>query len=553
MYFSWQEMPFIPPRNLREAQAEVAIIGAGPVGLATALGLARHGVSCVVLEQRKTISEGSRALAMTRRSMQILDQLGVGAKVLEKALRWSEGWTFYGNHLVHSMNLAMPPNEKHGQTNLQQCWMEQLLLDELQRYPHARVMYQYTVTGLEQARDGVTLALTTPGGDLQFKCGYAVAADGPRGTTRKQVGIEYEGTSYSQRFVINDIICRESLPPGRRLFFSPPYLPGKTVLMHKAPFDMWRLDFQLLDDQDAQEEMLPERVHKRIRAHFELMGIAPNYELVLTSVYRANALSLPTYNSGRVLFAGDAAHQVPIFGGRGVNHGYEDAFNLAWKLADVCRGRAAPALLNTYTQERRGAILDTLAELTRTTIFITTPSAGMALVREAVLSLSVEENFLANLFDPYASAPYEYADSALNATAPASEDFGPRCGVGALAPDVDLGGGQGRLYDRFGIGFTLLHFLADNDAASLARDWQQSLALRGHAVQVIAVAIASEASQAAAGLYGARTGTTYILRPDNRIAGRWRGASLQVLDQALRRARLAQTADPVPANDGETR
>src|SRR5690606_20181461 len=118
-------------------------------------------------------------------------------------------------------------------------------------------------------------------------------------------------------------------------------------------------------------------------------------------VYKANAVSLPTYNTGRVLFAGDAAHQVPIFGGRGVNHGYEDAHNLAWKLARVIKGESDAQLLDSYTQERRGALLATLAELTRTTIFITTPSPGIALVREAILSLSLSENFLANLFDPY--------------------------------------------------------------------------------------------------------------------------------------------------------
>ncbi|WJJ95027.1 FAD-dependent monooxygenase [Neopusillimonas aromaticivorans] len=86
--------------------------------------------------------------------------------------------------------------------------------------------------------------------------------------------------------------------------------------MHGAPFDMWRLDFQLLDGQDADEEMQPEKVHARIKAHFDMMGLHNiDYELVLTSIYRTNALSLPTYNKGRVLFAGDAAHQVPIFGG----------------------------------------------------------------------------------------------------------------------------------------------------------------------------------------------------------------------------------------------
>lgn len=537
MYFSWKEMPLVPPADVMHRKPAVLVIGAGPVGLATALGLARHGVDSLVLETRDTISRGSRALAMNRRSMQILDHLGVGEQVLRQGLRWADGWTFYQDHLVHTMRLPQPAHEKHGQTNLQQCWMEQLLLDALARTGHAQVCYQHTVTDMATHGDGMRVSVHTPAGDYQVDAGYIVAADGPRGKARKWLGIDYEGTSYSQRFVINDIICKQPLPEGRRLFFSPPYLPGKTVLMHKAPYDMWRLDFQLMEDQDAETEMQPERVHQRIRAHFDLMQLQPDYELVLTSVYRANALSLPTYNRDRVLFVGDAAHQVPIFGGRGVNHGYEDAHNLAWKLAAVVQGAGTPALLDSYTQERRGALLDTLAELTRTTIFITTPSPGMSLVREAVLSLSIEENFVAKLFDPYASAPYDCVDSPLNATAEHSEDFGPRCRPGALAPDLAMPSDNGRLYDRFGPHFTVLQFGATGaDAPQEAAGLARSLSTSEQVVEVLWLAADGEAAE----LYGARPGTCYLIRPDHRIAGRWRAASAQVLQAALSRATGAQ-------------
>lgn len=532
MYFSWQQMPFVAPSAVADRRLPVLVIGGGPVGLATALGLARHGVRSLVLESRDTISQGSRALAMSRRSMQILDQLGIGAQVLAKGLRWSEGWTFYKDRLVHSMQLPVPPHEKHGQTNLQQCWMEQLLLDALEATDRSQVCFQHTVTGVEALHDAMRVSVATPEGTYQVDAAYIVAADGPRGSMRKWLGVEYEGTSYSQRFVINDIICKQPLPEGRRLFFSPPYLPGKTVLMHKAPFDMWRLDFQLLDDQDAESEMQPDRVHERIRAHFALMKLKPDYELVLTSVYRANALSLPTYNKGRVLFAGDAAHQVPIFGGRGVNHGYEDAFNLAWKLAAVVKGAALTSLLDSYTQERRGALLDTLAELTRTTIFITTPSPGMSLVREAVLSLSLEENFVANLFDPYASAPYDCVDSALNATAQDSEDFGRRCRPGALAPDFALPAGQTRLYDQLGAHFTLLHFTTSVADTQLAQELEHNRSSAQPPLKVITL----HADGDAGALYDARPGTCFLLRPDNRIAGRWRSPSPRQLQAGLAHA-----------------
>ena len=108
MYFSWNAMPLVPPADVMHRKPAVLIIGAGPVGLATALGLARHGVHSLVLETRDTISQGSRALAMTRRSMQILDHLGVGEQVLRQGLRWADGWTFYQDHLVHTMRLPQP-------------------------------------------------------------------------------------------------------------------------------------------------------------------------------------------------------------------------------------------------------------------------------------------------------------------------------------------------------------------------------------------------------------------------------------------------------------
>lgn len=535
MYFFWKEFPLIAPDNLVQQGAPVIIIGGGPVGLAIALGLARYGVPCTVLESRSTISTGSRALAMNRRSMQILDQLGIGSTVVDKGLRWSAGWTFYGKHLVHQMDIASPPHEKHGQTNLQQCWMEQLLLDAIHGNPLIEVRYQHEVVAIDPREDRVNLRVKTPAGEFKTYAHYLVAADGPRGTTRRAMGLDYEGTSYSQRFVINDIICRIPIPDGRRLFFSPPYLPGKTVLMHKAPFDMWRLDFQLMDDQDAEEEMKPDKVHERIRAHFELMGLKPDYELVLTSVYKANAVSLPTYNSGRVVFAGDAAHQVPIFGGRGVNHGYEDAHNLAWKLAFVVKGLAREDLLDTYTHERREAILHTLADLTKTTLFITTPSPGLALVREAVLSLSLSENFVGDLFDPYASKPYEPADSVLNSTSEPDSEFGEPCRPGALVPDMVIAPNGQRLYDLLGPYFTVLQF--GEQAPTIACSTNEPALSRetgGLPVQVVKL----PANGMAADLFDARPGTSYLIRPDNRIAGRWRRPNASWFSAAVRTAAL---------------
>jgi 3-(3-hydroxy-phenyl)propionate hydroxylase len=189
------------------------------------------------------------------------------------------------------------------------------------------------------------------------------------------------------------------------------------------------------------------------------------------------------------------------------------------------KGQSSSALLDTYTKERRGAILDTLAELTKTTLFITTPSPGIALVREAVLSLSLSENFLNNLFDPYASAPYDYVDSALNAELDPLDDFGHIARPGSLLPDVEIGSTGERLYEQFDAGFTVITFAANSKIT-------QSTFCSNPAASVLTLPVEGKV----ASLLDAKVGTTFLLRPDNRVAGRWRNWSDSLVHDAIEKA-----------------
>ncbi|MDB5913550.1 MAG: monooxygenase, partial [Ramlibacter sp.] len=154
----------------------------------------------------------------------------------------------------------------------------------------------------------------------------------------------------------------------------------------------------------------------------------------------------------------------------------------------------------------------------------TTPSPGIALVREAVLSLSTTDNFLSNLFDPYASPPYEYAQTPLNATPAQDDSFAPRCRCGSVAPDVALEQG-GRLHEKLGPWFTLLRFSDAQPSTSSAS--AAGMPLPRHELIL-------PPDSAAGRLYDARPGTVYLLRPDHRIAGRWRDATPGVLERASR-------------------
>lgn len=546
MYFQWNTMPYVPARD--GAHLPVVIVGGGPIGLAMAQALARRGVRSIVIEQRDRLSDGSRAVAYTRRTMQILDLLGVGDTVLKKGITWDRNTVSYGERRVYEMQLPQPEGEKHRMTNLQQCWLEQILVDALSEGGMSEVHWGCQVESLEQDSHGVRLAVSRKDGTrFTVSADYVVGADGARGSTRKHVGLEYQGARFEQRFVITDYHMRSSAPVGRQVWFSPPYAPGTTVLQHKEPFDIWRLDYQLRPEEDSEEELRPDRIEARLKAHLEMIGEKAPYEIIWTSVYRANAISLPSYRSGRVLFVGDAAHQIPIFGGRGINNGFLDVANLAWKLDFVLSGRAPERLLDSYDGERRPAILSTIEDLTKVTLYMTSPSPGVQLMRDAVLSLSLSERFVHALFDPFRLPAYPVLQIESDpVTAAASREFSGGAEVGQVLPDLPVRRCDGeardaRLMELVGPTFTLLLFggndAADADAESICRD------LSSAAVPIRCVMVGSQRSVACAAALaddglstrlGAAPGTAYLVRPDQHVAGRWLHANAAtVLVRAL--------------------
>jgi 3-(3-hydroxy-phenyl)propionate hydroxylase len=541
-YFTWQTFPFIRPPEMagRNVSHQVAIIGAGPVGLALALNLARYGIASVILETRDAVSDGSRAVAMNRRTLQILDRIGVGDRVMELAETWDRNLTYYGTDLVYEMAIPDPPNEKHAPlTNLQQCWMEQIMVDAAAETGLIEIRWQSQVTGLRAADDQVALDVETPEGKYTLTAGYAVACDGPRSTARQALGLRYEGATFEKRYIISDFHMRSDMPMGRRAWFDPPYSRGATILMHKTPFDVWRLDYQLRDDEDPEAAQQPEIVKQRITDHLAMMGVDTPWELIWVSMYRAHALTLPSYDYGRVLFAGDAAHQVPIFGGRGLNHGYADTHNLAWKLATVIDGQAPASLLESYTHERRGALRDTIEELTKVTMYMTLPNSGVELMRDAVLSLSLDTDAVKQLFDPFRVTPWCHADSPLNGATHREAEFASGPPAGLMAPDMPLVR-QCRattLYDRAGAGFTGLYFSAEGGPP--AEDLAALREIGAQGTDIVMIGGSEgwlDVSGMARDLFGAKDGTFYLLRPDDYVAARWKefdkGEALAALNTA---------------------
>ncbi|HNY45522.1 MAG TPA: FAD-dependent monooxygenase, partial [Casimicrobium sp.] len=188
-----------------------------------------------------------------------------------------------------------------------------------------------------------------------------------------------------------------------------------TVLVHKQPDNVWRIDNQLQDGEDPEEAVKPENVMPRVESLLAMMGETSAWKPIWITVYKANALTLEEYRHGRVLFAGDAAHLVPIFGVRGANSGIDDADNLAWKLAYVIKGVASDALLDSYSSERVAAAHENLSYGTKSTEFMAPPSFAFDLMRKAVLSLAAKHEGVRSLINPRQTSAIAYTTSPLNA------------------------------------------------------------------------------------------------------------------------------------------
>jgi 3-(3-hydroxy-phenyl)propionate hydroxylase len=529
----------------------VAIVGGGPVGLVTALGLARQGIATVLIEADSSVCHGSRAICISRRSLEIIERLGAVQGFLDIGLPWTGGRSFYRDTEVLHFTMPQDTNQKlPPMINLAQYHIEQILLDAAERHADLiDIRWQTRVTAMAQDGDGVTLQLATPEGDYALQADWMVACDGGRSTIREAMGLQLQGVSYEGRYVIVDIALDSARPTERLAYFDPPSNPGSTVLVHKQPDNIWRIDYQVRDDEDVEQAVLPENVLPRVQSLLDMMGERGPWAPIWITMYKANALTLEKYRHGRVLFAGDAAHLVPIFGVRGANSGIDDADNAAWKLAYVIKGLADQSLLDSYSSERVAAAHENLSYGTKSTEFMAPPSFAFALMRSAVLSLAEQHPAVRSLINPRQSSAIAYTGSPLNAGEDGVWNGGPA--PGAVLPECPLtvvrDGAESvqHMTDLLGPGFTIFQFSASDAADNALAALPAALQAQGIAA-TLATLKPRRAADATApygwdhsgrlfALYGAEAGGVYLVRPDGHVAGRWQAPDAATLLAAIDR------------------
>ncbi len=417
--FQYQTYPFKTPPELsgkKPKTYDMVIVGGGPVGLTLALSLAKQGIEVVLLDDNNQVGIGSRAICFSKKSLEIFDKLGVAKPMIEKGVQWNVGRIFYKEDEIDRFDLSPEKLSKYPAfINLQQYYVEQFLINAVLKQKKADVRWLNKVVGIQQLSKNfelleslVQVDIATPKGNYSLKTKYLVACDGSRSTVRNLMNLEMHGERFEERFLIADFKMEADFPPERWFWFDPPFARGQSILLHKQPDNLWRLDFKLGRNADSSIAQDKDFIKEKIKS---VVGERV-FELDWTSIYSFSSKKLDRFVHKNVIFVGDSAHVVSPFGARGANSGIEDADNLSWKLAFILRGsqfrvsdlgfrsdRAEilnlkpeiESLLETYNAERTAAAVQNIACTGQSNTFIAPQGEAATALRNEILEKAKTE------------------------------------------------------------------------------------------------------------------------------------------------------------------
>jgi 3-(3-hydroxy-phenyl)propionate hydroxylase len=471
---------------MAQGEFSVGIVGAGPIGLATALRLADFGISSVILEARPgLLKQGSKACLIHGDALEILDKFGCADIIKDEGVSWTVARTYVRDKVirtdVYPRSLGFGPF-----VNISQHRIEEVLVDAVGKEPRCDLRWAHEVTGVTQDGGGVAVRVRAPGGEQDLRFRYLVGCDGVRSALRAMVGVEWTGYTHKDCFLITDIRAKLPLDKGRHFHYDPSFNPGRQLVMHPQPDDIWRIDWQLPPDADIDAERATGDFDRRVRS---VIGDIP-YEIDWVSTYRFHQRVVRRLRVGRIFFAGDAAHALPPYGSRGMNSGIQDADNLAWKLALVLGGKADAELLETYHIERHAAAQENLRVTEATIRFMVPPNWLRRQARSVLLRLcSPFKSARRHVNSGKMTEPYVYTDSPIVQQA-AGDPL-----LGSFAPDGKIcqPGLPSRLRRLFGAQFVGLYFAT---GAADARLFVERASSRPWAVPVRLVLVLPPGSDA---------------------------------------------------------
>lgn len=332
------------------AHYPVVVVGSGPIGLTLVNLLGTLGIASLVVERNLTTVQEPRAVSIDDESLRTMQAAGVVDQVLEHVVAG------YGSHYYSPSRIRFAKVEPTGQpfgyprrNAFRQPILEGQLKDALARFEGVDTLYGWRMESYDQSAERVTLSLVGPGDERRdVTCDYLVGCDGAASRVREQQGVQLEGTTFDERWLILDLENNENTTKHTEVFCD----RRRPCITLPGPERTRRFEFKLVDGEKDENLLDPAMVERLLRAH----GADPNATLRRKVVYRFHARVAPRWRFGRVFLAGDAAHLTPPFAGQGMNSGIRDAHNLAWKLAAVLGGQAGPGLLDTYEQERKDHI-----------------------------------------------------------------------------------------------------------------------------------------------------------------------------------------------------
>lgn len=507
----------------------VVVMGGGPIGVATALDLGLQGIPVVVLDDHEGIGQGSRAICFAKRTLEIADRYGCAKAMVDKGVVWNLGKVFHEDRKLFEFNLL--PEDGHefpAFINLQQPYFEKFIVDRVREAQAdgapIELRGKNRVDNVTLHDDYVTLDISTPEGSYSLEADWLIGCDGASSPLRSMLDLGFEGRVFEDSFLIADIKMKADFPTERWFWFEPSFKSsGASALLHKQPDGVWRIDFQIGWDVDRKEEMKEENIRARLDA---MLGEDVDYEIVWTSIYTFQCRRMPSFRHGRVLFAGDAAHQVSPFGARGANSGIQDVDNLCWKLGLVINGKAPIRLLDSYDEERIHGADENILNSTRATDFITPKTKTSHQFRNAVLALAQDYEFARPFVNSgRLSLPCTYDGLSLNG--PDALPNGPaRTRVGSPCPDAPLK--DTFLLSHLGGGFKLLTINADAP---------EKLMVDGISVSRINLSSSDDPSGQLSERYlGDASNAVYLIRPDQHVAARWDHFDENAVSAALRKA-----------------